>query len=268
MAYGKGWKRDAPGQEWSLARHRFGAPLNLARESLALIDYVLNVENQGDMNACVGYALGRAIHVRAQALKLNGTSDQPKPSYLSIYTEARRVEMHDPTEPLEDTGCAPFSAMQAIANIGVPKETTWPSDPEKVNVDLPWDDIQDAASFKISGWHRIDAEGPSLSAAMAQPLVQPVPIPVIFGLDLWAAFEDYSGGEIDSVGPDEKGGHMLCCLGFRTNQDGSRSFRVLNSWSASWGDKGWCWINERVLAAPRPDGSPRVSDVYAVEIHQ
>src|SRR5262249_30228393 len=75
------------------------------------------------------------------------------------------------------------------------------------------------------------------------------------GSDLWVALRiDGRAWNNRSIGtsaviPDwagVSGGHAVTLAGFRTTTQG-RQFLVHNSWGESWGDKGYAWLNERML---------------------
>ncbi len=256
-ARGLGWKKDAHDANDRTAAALLGAAVNLPAEALGLRDFVLRVNDQKSSSSCVGQAIGKAIHVRLRKIKPASASEPAEPSCLSIYTPARR-RASGPKGPLVDRGCAPRDAMFSIRDVGVAPESVWPFDLSKVDVDVPWDELQAASKFLVFEWYRVAADGSHRSDAIAQALVKGYP--VVFGLDLWHGFEDYAGGTLLSVGADSVGGHMLCILGYRTRADGTREFLILNSWSDQWGEGGYVWLHENVLASPRAD------DFYVVQI--
>lgn len=247
--FGRGYKVDSPDpRDWN-ASARFGAVDKLPSEALGLREFVRRIHDQTITSSCVGHALAQAIDIRLRKLGFDF-----EPSSLAPYTGARSLD-HG---VLVDAGCYPRDAMRFVATNGVPREHVWPFDPEKVNEKLPWDVLQDASRFLLFAWWRIYASGQQRSDAVAQALAKG--FPVIFGLDIDNAFFGYSGGTIMRMNPDSAGGHMLCIIGYRTREDGTREFLIVNSWGLYWGLDGMCWMHEDVLE------SSRASDFYVIEV--
>ncbi len=159
---------------------------------------------------------------------------------------------------LHDSGSYPRSVMKAASAVGIPAEEAWPFDPAKINDEPPLELLGEAAKFLLLRWYRVYASGASRATELANALSKGYPF--IFGLELDSAFFEYKGGVIRAMGPDAQGGHMLCCVGYRTGEDGKREFMIVNSWGEGWGEAGICWIGEDVMA------SDRVSDPYVVEV--
>lgn len=255
--HGTGWARDAADARDRTSAALLGAPANLPPEALGLKELVTRVNDQKTSSSCVGQAIAKAIHVRLRKIKPPGAPEPAEPSSLSIYTPARR-RATGPAGPLVDQGCAPRDAMMSIRDVGVAREETWPFDLAAVDVDVPWDELQDASKFLVFEWYRVMADGAHRSDAVAQAVAKG--FPVVFGLDLWQGFEDYAGGTLLEVGPDSVGGHMLCIVGYRTRADGKREFLIINSWSDQWGEGGFVWLHEDVIASPRAD------DFYVIQV--
>lgn len=247
-----GWKPDAPDSRDYAAHALFGAPLNLPSES-SLKDFVDGVNDQDVTSSCVAQAITKALTIRLAKLGLPA----PPFSVLGLYAPARRRSA-GPAEKLRDDGTFPRDAMSTVADIGAALEATWPFDPAKVDEDVPLDVFMEASKFVVFGWWRIYASGASRSAAIAQAISNGYP--VVFGADLWESFFDYSGGTIAAPGPGSAGGHMMTIVGYRTRRDGAREFQVLNSWGTTWGEQGFCWLHEDVLA------DARCSDFYVIQV--
>jgi hypothetical protein len=249
--FGTGYKKDTPDDRDRPAHAMLGAAVRLPAECLGLRAKIRRIKNQQTTESCVGQALCTAVDTRLRFLGF----DLPEPSSLGAYVVARKVGGET---ILDDQGCSPRDAMKGARDIGLPDEAAWPFDPALVNVEPPRDVLENATRHLLLQWYRIYQTGASLADEIANAVSKNYP--VIFGLELDAAFFDYAGGTIAAMNADKRGGHMLCCLGYRTDADGKRAFLVVNSWDESWGENGCCWISEDVFA------TDRVSDPHAIEV--
>lgn len=251
--FGTGWLPDAPDARDFRASARFGAPSGLPREALALADHVRRVRDQGPTSACVGFAITSGVDVRLRKLGVVW----PEPSPVCVYTSARRASAGKGVK-LDDAGSFPRVAMKMIRDLGIASEQAVPFDPSKINDDLKWGAYQDASKLLVFQWFRVYEAGASRSDAVANALAKGYP--VVIGAVLDPAFFQSTGETIMAWGPERRGGHMLCVLGYRTRADGSREFLILNSWGTGWGARGFVWLHEDALA------SERVSDIYALVV--
>lgn len=70
--------------------------------------------------------------------------------------------------------------------------------------------------------------------------------PVIFGIHLPKGFYDYSGGIIRNTERDPgSGGHAMVIVGY---DDSKQAYRIINSWSERWGEKGYGWLSYQAAA--------------------
>jgi hypothetical protein len=236
------------------ATARLGAPRGLPGE-VSLQSFVRRVNNQGQTESCVGQALTKGIDTRLRKMGLN----VPEPSAQACYTLAREEETPK-GQPLEDNGSIAGDAFKAMKNLGCPREMVWPLNPAVINERLSWDVLQDASRFLVLDPYRMNEEGASRSDAIANALTQG--FPVVFAQQIDNKFFDYTGGTIQLFDPDVAGGHMMCIMGFRPSPGaaGGREFLVINSWGEDWGEGGYCWMHERILADPRSD------EFYVVDV--
>ncbi len=241
--YAKGWNRDlhpdVTGGLVPQSRHLFGAVRGLGTESI-LDSYVDVVRDQSTTSECVGFASARIVHMRCAIM---GTRIA-WPSTAFIYALARMQALAHPEDALSDSGSQPYLAVQVMQEWGIPSDADFPFDPATVNDKPTLRKAEEAASFILSGIYRIDLVGASRVAAVQQALDNK--FPVMLGVQVDQAFEDYSG-DAPVTAPNPAGllgGHMLPLTGY-TTKTGSVSrellFRGVNSWSEGWGDKGFFW---------------------------
>ena len=90
--------------------------------------------------------------------------------------------------------------------------------------------------YKVLTWAFIDPQGgvPSI-AAMKARICSNGPVWACVNAD---GFDGYRAGEIIPAS-NRQTDHALCFCGW---DDGKQAWRIKNSWGASWGDGGYCWM--------------------------
>lgn len=238
------------------ARAHFGAPRNIRGESMAMTA-VAEVWDQIQTGTCVAQAACNAIDVSLAIRDIY----QPPASRRFAFAMALALARKSKGQQLVDDGCYPRFLMQGLRDYGIPTENDWSFYNQRREIDdalvvtePPLDVLEKANSFHVSDWLRIDTRGPQLVDEIAYYIDQNHP--VIYATE-GDAFQSYEGGTIrpsQSPGPD---GHDTLLLGQRL-EDGRRRIRGLNSWGASWGERGFYWAEEDFLA------NDRAGDFYVV----
>lgn len=257
---GLGYIKDRVDPAVLSTRHMFGAAMQNPTE--ASLEQYVKVLDQGSTSACVAHAVGMAVYGRARKLGLVAV----EPAYLAIYDFARG-RGKPMASPLVDEGCMPSDAMASLIGEGVPSFGTWPEVrpgetyaralERSVNLTPPWDVQQVATAHRIAGWYRIDTDHKARVEDICQALAKGYPVP--FGTEVDEAFQDHKGKTVvGPAGPRTIGGHMMLIVGYRTNDNGKREFRILNSWGVTFGDRGFAWASEEYVT------DYRASDFYVV----
>ena len=93
-----------------------------------------------------------------------------------------------------------------------------------------------AQSYQINGWQKLDLHNLTLiKRAVSEKK------PVLFAINIGDGFEMIQPPYIwqASVGSTGKP-HAMIIAGY---DESKKAFRIMNSWSAAWGDKGFAWIS-------------------------
>ena len=93
----------------------------------------------------------------------------------------------------------------------------------------------EASQFKAESYVRLD--GKNLTAIKA---VLADGNPVVIGMKTYENFMNYKSGVYQATSGQYLGGHAMVIVGY---DDGKKAFKILNSWSEQWGEKGFCWYD-------------------------
>lgn len=185
------------------------------------------VFDQRQLESCTGNALAAAYGY------LEGRVAQKVVivSRLFIYYNERDVE----GDPDKDSGAKLRDGVAVLEKYGACSEDTWPYEETRVKA-KPTSDAYDEGKG-----HEID-QAATVAVdlhAMKHCLAEGYPFVFIILLDP-AAFKPDAKGFIPR--PTKKtglAGHAMCVVGY---DDAKKVFIVRNSWGATWGDKGHCYL--------------------------
>ena len=214
----------------------------------AMVDlrpFLTPVEDQGDTNSCTANAVAGACEYLIKRKMGDSTYDV---SRLFIYYNARkRAE-----DRIKDEGCVIQYAVESIQDLGVCPEKIWPFDKRIVNRRPSETSYDLGQRFKVGGMENVPVELDVWRQALAEGH------PIVFGTELYESFDDCTanGGFVSMPAPDESGrashgGHAMLCVGY---SDQDSVFIVRNSWGASWGDRGYCYMPYNYLINDRLTG--------------
>ena len=198
--------------------------------------------DQGQTSSCTAHALTKGVEILTSALGSQRV--------LYSLTGARQGDLSDSGRQCSDTiavareqGLAPFEGDVEGRH----------SDITTANATTPatYDETRAALAHLVNLLPlRIDPALPDLSDRVVASLA--IGSPVYLGTEVGAAFEDLGGGVVAQPTPASDtsgGGHALLIVGHRTNADGTRDFKVENSWGESWDERGECWASLAWVAA-------------------
>jgi len=210
-----------------------------------LRSFMTDVEDQGALSSCVANAVAGAYEY---LVKRHRGDDAYDVSRLFIYYNARDQD----GSADEDSGALIASAIDSLREKGACSEETWPYDPDTVN-EAPDDGAyEEASQFLVEDMQLVPTTLAAWKGALAEGY------PIIFGISLFESFDAHrKRGVVPMPSPSEAsreshGGHAMLCVGY---SDPDRVFIVRNSWGASWGDKGYCYIPyDYLMSAKFNDG--------------
>lgn len=231
--HGTGWKKDPEDERDLDAGILLGlAPIGgdepPATERVNHADEVPDILDQGDTNACVGFAVAQAIRL---SLRLHGQTDAPLPSPGAIYYWARSIHRDE----TRDEGTYLRTGIGAVHRFGFPPHYAFPWHPSRVNEDasrLPVMMLAFDQRGTVDSYYRINGAGEKRNEQIRVALRGRHP--VVFGTLVDAPFSDHAGARPWRRTSKATGGHAMCIVGF--DADG---VLVANSWGRGWGQAGF-----------------------------
>lgn len=237
LGRGLGYLRDA--HDARDLRWQVRAPQQLP-VAASLQDAVVRVLNQGSLGSCVANSAMQAIRIRHV---LQGVEKPPLGSRLFAYYMARAV---DHTTKY-DAGTHLRSCFHALAHYGFPDETLWPyTDEDGGDMKARFRRHPDSAAMMGA----IDRKAPTVyrridSGRNAWDQTRDAianGYPVCFGVEVSTDFVRGNFKDDHLQQPPEpdqvEGGHAMTGIGYEGDH-----IKVVNSWSAEWGDAGYCYFS-------------------------
>jgi C1A family cysteine protease len=240
---GLGYKPDPPKAIGQKPDHDAAPTLGTAPPPPAAsnVELVVEVLDQGQAGSCVAHAIPQAVrmaHVRA------GIASPRLMSRNMGYWLSRSL---DGTQN-EDDGTYLRSFFTVLKAYGFCPESVWPYDLAQLYT------IPPAAAFRAA----YDQNNPTVyqrimtaGAARIDDIKRAIAAGygVCFGTDVSEAFCQNQLGDGPIPPPTTSpiaGGHALCAVAY----DGD-TFRIVNSWSPDWGDRGYCTFSADYMAWDR-----------------
>ena len=197
--------------------------------------------DQGQTSSCSAHALVKAIEI------VTGYRGSPR----DLYYSAGLLEGDTSDDGRELVDC-----LTAVANSGI-APFAGPT-PDGRNSDVTPENVQHVPTPQDYSHRRqvdlgrasIDPRGDHVSDLCAATLAAGGVI--YLGTQIGHAFEELQGAVVaqpDPANDPSGGGHALAGVGYRTMPDGSRQWRVENSWGEAFDEAGECWASTAWLAA-------------------
>jgi len=214
---------------------RLGAPIDpktLPAKVDLRADAALSVYDQGPIGSCVSnttsYGVRRAYKKKTGKLFM--------PSRLFVYFNGRI--MHGlPADA--DTGLTITEGYRSVDKYSAPSEALWKYDPKQFKTKPPAAAYTAASQMPTFEYVTLRSDILELKKCLADGFY------VSFGTALFSSFmsaQTARTGIIPVPNPAKEqrlGGHAMTIVGY---DDSRRCFIVANSWSARWGDKGFCYF--------------------------
>lgn len=199
--------------------------------SIDLSDKMPPVGNQGKQQSCVAWAIAYALKSYQEKLEL-GEQYLFSPAY--IYNQINNG-MNAPTYVTD--------GLNILSEQGVCQMEEMPYD-ENNWVAKPTDEVKNSArKFRIDFWRQVnvqDIKEVKAQLAAGYPVIIGAMVSKEFiseGFDKKAAYSWTEAGTAS-------GGHCMLLVGY---DDTRKAFKVMNSWGADWGDKGFSWIDYKLF---------------------
>lgn len=245
-----GWQRDLPDHRDFL----FTAPLATLGPLPAKVDLRPQcppVYDQGQLGSCMANAIAAAIQFDRLKQKISDFA----PSRLFIYYNERVMEH----SVASDSGAQIRDGIKSVGQQGDCPETEWPYVVAKFKSKPAAACYKDALKYKVVSYQRVTQTMGQLKGCLAAGF------PFVFGFTVYESFESPAVAKtgrapLPKTGEQIVGGHAVVGVGY---DDAKQVFIVRNSWSASWGLKGYFTLPYAYLSDPN-----LASDFWTVRVVQ
>lgn len=195
-------------------------------------DAAVSIYDQGQIGSCVSNSASYGVR---RAYKKN-TGKLIMPSRLFIYFNGR-VMNGLPAD--SDSGLTITEGYRSVDKFSAPSEALWPYDQNQFKAKPSPAAYAAAAKMPNFEYVTLNSNILELKKCLADGFY------VSFGTALFSSFmsaQTARTGVIpnpDTAKEQRLGGHAMTIVGY---DDSKRCFIVANSWSARWGDKGFCYF--------------------------
>lgn len=235
-----GYQKDTPSpKDLSFSTSPLNTNTNV--NEISIKQYFKDISNQYNVGSCVANATCDACESQVVLKNNINPSQVPDLSRLFVYYNARNLDT--PPSVNTDGGSKIRFAFDSIRRYGVCKETTWTYDTNKVNTQPSFLAYKESLQNKITAFYRIDTCGDEKFQQIKNALAQNHPI--VFGISITDSFRRVNSDAVIRIPSNASdpyiGSHALCITGWSASRE---AFEVRNSWSDSWGNKGYCYMHK------------------------
>ncbi|MCP4119513.1 MAG: hypothetical protein GY737_29765 [Desulfobacteraceae bacterium] len=185
--------------------------------------------DQGQQGSCVGWATAYALKTYQEKIEigwsLNTASHLFSPAF--IYNQINGNY---------DQGAFIYDALNLAVQKGVSTLATMPYSDRDYLTQPSSAAFSEAGSYKAVNWYRVN-DTSQIKAALVNRK------PVVCGISVYQSFYNLYGGNsvYNTANGNNLGGHAVTIVGYDDNKFGG-AFKIINSWSTSWGDGGYFWL--------------------------
>jgi C1A family cysteine protease len=231
---GYGWVPDIP----DARDYLYGAPsetLGSLPPSVNLQSKCPPVYNQLTLGSCTANAIAAAVEYIQK--------HRFTPSRLFIYYFERVIEGTIDS----DSGAQLRDGIKAVSTVGVCPETIWPYHIADFKEEPNAKAYGSAGKTKATVYSRVAQDLTQMKGCLAEGF------PFVFGFTAYAYFESSAVAKtgivrLPTTNDKTIGGHAVMAVGY---DDKSQTFRIRNSWGASWGLRGYFTMPYSYLMSPR-----------------
>lgn len=235
---GYGWQPDVPDHR----DHLYAAPLIYLAKLPAKTDlrkHCPAVYDQGQLGSCTANAIAGAIQYDRLKQKLKPSFI---PSRLFIYYNERVME----NSVQSDAGAQIRDGIKSVAKQGDCPEKEWPYVITKFTEKPAAACYKDALKYQAVQYQRVPQILNQLKGCLASGY------PFVFGFSVYESFESAQVANdgianMPSINDRLLGGHAVLAVGY---DDSTQRFIVRNSWSDTWGIKGYFTLPYAYLTDP------------------
>lgn len=206
---------------------------------------------QGEQQSCVAWATGYAVKSYHENLKNNWGLDLAETTFSPSF-------IYNQINNGKDLGSTIPDAMELVKSQG---SATLKTMPYSEYTQKPGAQARiEAAKYKAASYERLDGKNiDSLKLLLAAGN------PIVIGMRTYENFMTYSGGVYKKTSGAYLGGHAMVIVGY---DESKRAFKIMNSWSDRWGEKGFVWYDYSLFSEmnhtamvlyDKPGNTPAVS---------
>ncbi|MBF0211861.1 MAG: hypothetical protein HQK68_13355 [Desulfamplus sp.] len=205
-----------------------------------------NPGDQGNQSSCVGWATAYALKSYQEKVELGWTLNTPSHLFSPAF-------IYNQINDGQDQGSYIYEALDLAVNKGVATLATMPYSAKDYITQPSAAAFSEALKFKAASWKRVSGST-QIKAALANRK------PVVGGITVYQQLMELSGSNsvYNTAYGNNQGGHAITIVGYDDDKYGG-AFKVINSWSQNWGDRGFFWMPYSFAA----DGI--LSEAYVLE---